>query len=194
MQNTILITRNVNCSELTREQFIDCMKNDLINAVSKYKEIFYPVEFARFQENQKKLKDWKLKEATQYAEKKWKTEKRRNEYITDKLNQVENKPFNFHNISFFDFLVDPLSNGISDNCILRCNEIDDEKIGKCFDFICDNKYFKLASGWQLIDSHNFRPYVKLILSENTENMYKQEEETLFNAMSNFYKNCTYFGD
>jgi hypothetical protein len=38
----ILITRNVNCSELTKEQFVTMMMEDLKRAPIKSEEIFRP--------------------------------------------------------------------------------------------------------------------------------------------------------
>ena len=192
MEKVILATRYINCKDLTKDEFVKLMKEDLEIAYQKHYDIFYPIEFARHQNWINNHKKYLLKEATKYAEKKWKTENRRQEYINNVISNFEDKEFSFNNITFFDFDVNPGSNAISDNCIIRYNEL--KKLNNCFEEVKDNKYFKSAIGWNLVDYHGFRPQIELILPEEMENSYKEEEKLLEKAISNFYSNTTYFGD
>ena len=52
------------------------------------------------------------------------------------------------NLSFVDFDVWPGSNSIPNNCVLAPSSTH-EQIGKCFDIISNNKYFKSAHGWAI---------------------------------------------
>lgn len=190
---TILTTRQIDCSKLTRAEFINVMTQDLKDARQKYHDIFYPEAYKKHQELNEYHRNSTLKNAIKFAEKKWKTEKRRQQYIEEMMKECEENITNsnssfFYPISFFDFNVEPIRNGIPDDCILRYDN--EEKLGRCYDRIKDNKYFKNAKGWQLIDRHNSRPYVKLILSEELEKEYNGEKETLYRAVTEFYRNCS----
>lgn len=186
MKTTVLITReNINCSELTKEQFVSMMMEDLKNSVIKSEEIFKPELEAQFYRNQEQHLEYVEKRAREYACKKWKTEKRRDKYVLDELAKVDKKPYIFYPVSYFDFDLEPFRNGISDTCILRVNTTE-EKLERCYDMIKDNKYFVSATGWELIESRSFRSQIKLIMPEEMNEMYWEEKKCLCNAISNFY--------
>lgn len=194
MEIKVLTTRNVDCSTLTAEEFAKLMIKDMTNARTVYHNIWYPIELERHNNYiQTRLKCIKVT-AQAFAEKKWKTEKRRNEYVANEVAKFKATELRFHNISFFDFKVTPGSNGISSNCILQYSDLTTEAMIRCFNEIKDNKYFLAAKGWELEDHHGFRPQVKLILDEDMENMYKDEEESLCRAIENFYSGSNYWGD
>ena len=196
MKETVLITRNVNCSSLSKRQFQKIMFEDLNQARSNYHEMFYPVQWERHKQFVEKQKANVLKNATEYAEKKWKTEKKRQQYINNKMIEFNAKPssFYFYDITFFDLDVEPWKNGLPGVCCLNCKDINVEDIGRCFDYIANNKYFKAATGWQLIHREHSRSYIKLILSDEMEKLYHKEAEELTKAVCDFYRGCRYFGD
>jgi hypothetical protein len=103
------------------------------------------------------------------------------------------KTYDFRPVSFFDFKLNPFSNGISDNCILRVNTTE-EKLGSCFDEIKNNKYWVTATGWQLIEERNSRSQIKLIMPDEMNELYRKEEGRLANAIANFYAGSNYWGD
>lgn len=186
METAVLITReNINCSELTKEQFISMMMEDLKNSVIKSEEIFRPELEAQFYHNQEQHLEYIEKRAREYACKKWKTDKRRDQYVLDVIAKEKTNIFEFRPVSYFDFDLEPFSNSISDNCILQVNTTE-EKLGRCFDEICNNKYFINATGWKLVETRNSRSQIKLIMSGEMNKMYRKEEECLCNAISNFY--------
>lgn len=194
MRTAVLITReNIKCSELTKEQFVTMMMEDLKNSVIKSEEIFQPELEAQFYRNQEQHLEYVEKRAREFACKKWKTEKRRNKYVLDELAKVDKKQYIFYPVSYFDFDLEPFRNGISDTCILRVNTTE-EKLGRCFDKICNNKYFVTATGWELIETRNSRPQIKLIMPEEMNEMYRKEEENLYNAITSFYADSNYWGD
>lgn len=194
MRTAVLITReNIKCSELTKEQFVSMMMEDLKNAPIKSEEIFRPELEAQFYHTQEQYLEYIEKRAREYAVKTWKTDKRRDKYVIDEIAKVNKNQFIFRPVSYFDFKLEPFSNSISDNCILRVNTTE-EKLGRCFDEICNNKYFLAATGWELIETRNSRSQVKLIMPEEMNEMYRKEEENLYNAISNFYAGSNYWGD
>lgn len=194
MNTAVLITReNIKCSELTKEQFVSMMMEDLKNSVIKSEEIFRPELAAQFYHNQEQHLEYVEKRAREYACKKWKTDKRRDKYVIDEIAKVNKNQFIFYPVSYFDFKLEPFSNSISDNCILRVNTTE-EKLGRCFDEICNNKYFIAATGWELVETRNSRSQIKLIMPEEMNEMYRKEEECLCNAISSFYSGSNYWGD
>lgn len=189
---TILTTRRTDCSKLTRDEFIKLMTQDLEDARQKYHDVFYPEEYSRFLAWNECYRDSTLKNAKTVAEKKWKTEKRRQQYIDEKMKEcnkyIATREFKFYTVTFFDFDVEPGKNGISENCIIEYDK--EEKLGRCYDMIKDNKYFKNAKGWRLIDRHHSRPYVHLILPDALEKEYVAEADALYRDITEFYRNCS----
>lgn len=194
MKTAVLITReNIKCSELTKEQFVTMMMEDLKNSVIKSEEIFRPELEAQFYHNQEQHREYVEKRAREYACKKWKTDKKRDQYVLDVLSKEKTNVFEFRPVSYFDFKLNPSDNYISDSCILRVNTTED-KLERCFDMIKDNKYFLSAIGWELIEERSFRSQIKLIMPEEMNEMYRKEEEGLAKAIASFYANSNYWGD
>lgn len=192
-RTAILVTRNVNCAELTKEEFVSMMMEDLKNSVIKSEEIFRPELEAQFYHNQEQHLEYVEKQAREYACKKWKTDKRRDQYVIDVLAKEPRKIYEFNPVSFFDFKLNPSDNYISGSCILTVDTTI-EKLECCYDMIKDNKYFLSATGWELIESRNFRSQIKLIMPDEMNEMYHNEEKGLANAIANFYADCNYCGD
>lgn len=194
MKEAVLITReNIVCSELTKEQFVNMMSEDLTNALHEDIRIFKPIAEEYHKQYIERNKEWVIKHATEFAERKWKTEKKRKAYIESEIEKIVNKPLHFSPVSYFYFDVEPWKNGISVCCILHpCETV--ENLERCFEYIKDNVYFKAAKGWQLIDHRGFRPEIKLILDEEMESKYKNDERGLSEAISRFYSGSNYWGD
>ena len=194
MKKAVLITReNIKCSELTKEQFVTMMIEDLKNSVIKSEEFFRPEEAAQFYHNQEQHLEYVEKRAREYACKKWKTDKRRDQYVLDVLSKETRKEFEFRPVSYFDFKLNPSNNYISDSCVLRVDTTED-KLERCFDMIKDNKYFLSAIGWELIEERWSRPQIKLIMSDEMNEMYRKEEEELAAEIARFYADTKYWGD
>jgi len=203
-RSIVLTSRNINCSTITVEEFIRAMFSDLLEAEEKYNELYIP------EWEEKKFKDfaWHLKytckRAIDFAEKKWKTEKKRNEYVENEVKKArKNYKFDsfFYSLSFFDFDVNPGEMGISGDCIISYDELTPEKLRRCFEKIKDNKYFKKALGWELTykaydNSYKvcFRPEIKLIVDENTMAQMKEDKKNLEDSVYRFYEGCRYWGD
>ena len=199
-----LTSRNIDCSKITVDEFISMMNSDLLEAQEKYNDLYIPEWEARKIKNFEDRIIWVRKNAIKFAEKKWKTEKRRNIYVESEVDKARKKytmDAFYYDLSFFDFKVNPGDMGISDNCILSYKGLTSEKLHRCFEKIKDNKYFKKAKGWKLTyecseNSYcvSFRPQIKLIVDSETEAQMKHDEEVLTNAVNEFYKGCQYWGD
>ena len=199
-----LTSRHIDCSNITVDEFISMMNSDLLEAQEKYNELYIPeweaYKLRRFNESLIAIHNRAIK----FAEKKWKTEKKRNAYIEREVKKAR-KEYKFdsfyYGLSFFDFNVNPGDMGISSNCILSYEDLTPNKLRRCFENIKDNKYFKKAKGWILTyecseNSYRtaFRPQIKLIVDSETEAQMKHDEEVLTNAVNEFYKGCQYWGD
>lgn len=207
MNNYRLITltsRNIDCSNITPEQFISAMFSDFLEAEEKYNNLYIPEWEAYKVKNFFDRLAYTRKWAKGIAEKKWKTEKKRNEFIEKEVEKArkEYKIDSFYNnLAFFDFDVNPGEMGISGACSISYKELTPTTLRRCYETVKDNKYFKQAHGWKLTyeASNNsykvcFRPHIELIVDADVEAQMKHDEEVLTNAVNEFYKGCKYFGD
>ena len=199
MEKEVLVTRNVDCKNLSKDEFVNMMLTDTAQAKKNYDDAHYNKELeSHYKYIEEKIERDKLR-AIEYACKKWKTEKKRNEYVNKMMVESEKESKNirfwYNGITFFDFDFNPGDNGISGNCVVSIDK-DVATVTRalecCFDEIKDNKYFKEALGWKLLSSS--RPYVELILPEEFEKMFHDEEEALCESIRKFYANTYYFGD
>jgi hypothetical protein len=207
MNNYRLITltsRNIDCSNITPEQFISAMFSDFLEAEEKYNDLYIPEWEAYKVKSFFDRLTYICKWAKGIAEKKWKTEKKRNEFIEKEVEKAR-KEYTidsfYYDLSFFDFDVNPGEMGISGACSISYKELTPTTLRRCYEAVKDNKYFKQAHGWKLTyeASNNsykvcFRPHIELIVDADVEAQMKHDEEVLTNAVNEFYKGCKYWGD
>lgn len=195
MKEAVLITReNIVCSELTKEQFVSMMMEDIKKSAIESERIFKPIEEDYHKQCIEKNKESVIKRATEFAERKWKTEKKRKAYIESEIEKLNNKPFYFNPVSFFDFDIEPSKLGINGWCIFSVNSISEYQLEKVFDLIVNNKYFKSATGWRFTEKRNSRSEIELIMPDEMVKLFKNEEQKLTEAISNFYSGSNYWGD
>ena len=199
-----LVSRNINCNTITVDDFVRAMFSDIIEAEEKYNELYVPEWTA----NQIKYFESGLNNARnnaiKYAEKKWKTQSKRDEYVEKTIKEFrDNYKMNNHyyNLGFFDFDINPGEMGISGNCVLSISELTFDKLRRCFENIKDNEYFKKATGWILTYEaqdgsycSSFRPQIKLILDDETQKKMDKEAADLTDKVNSFYADVTYWGD
>ena len=199
-----LVTRNIDCSNITVEQFISAMFSDFLEAEEKYNELYVPEWEASKVRSFERYMKWTKEHAIKFAEKTWKTEKRRNLFITTEVKKAResyNWPDYYYSLSFFDFDVNPGRNGLSGNCCISYKELTPRALERCFNEVKDNKYFKKAKGWMLTYNadensyrSNSRPQIKLIVDSETEAQMNKDAQDLADSIREFYKDCHYWGD
>lgn len=199
-----LTSRNINCSNITADEFISAMFSDFLEAEEKYNELYIPEWEASKVKHYFSHINYIRKWATGIAEKKWKTEKRRNLFIESEVEKArKNYKIDdfYYDLSFFDFNVEPWRNGLSGDCCISYNELTPAKLLRCFEHVKNNKYFKKATGWKLTyeASNNsyqvsFRPHIELITDDETAAQMKKDAEALTESVRKFYDGCTYWGD
>ena len=143
---TLVKRENINCSSMTEDEFVKMMFSDILEAEENYNDIYCSDYVSGIISFFYKNLNWARTRAQKYAEKKWKTEVKRNGYVRQALKDIRKK-FTYKNeyyagISFFDFDVNPGSMGISSNCVLSINNLTFYKLRKCFEEIKNNEYFK----------------------------------------------------
>ena len=199
-----LISRNINCSNITADEFIAAMFSDFLEAEEKYNDLYIPEWEASKVNGYERDIAYTRKWATGIAEKKWKTEKKRNAFIESEV-EKRRKEYKFDNfyysLSFFDFDVEPWRNGLSGDCCISYKELTPTKLNRCFEKVKDNKYFKKATGWKFTyeaneNSHRtcFRPHIELITDAETAAQMKKDADDLTESVRKFYEGATYWGD
>lgn len=198
---TLVRRENVDCANISKEDFVKFMAEDLKTAVDEYAKICKPINDQR----KKDLIERDVKAAIKFAEKKWKTQKKRDEYVENARKNAEAKKWYLDDPKriFFDFKPDKGKMGIPEVCILRGEGTDDKQLERCYDELQDSKYFKKGTGWAFkyeshakdkISTYAFRPYVDLLLDESDRAEQKRDEENLTKAIDAFYAHSNYWGD
>ena len=185
---TLLRHENIDCPNLTQEEFIELMHADLEKALDEYKNTIH----GEVIQNHKDYVARRTKEAEEFAAKKWKTDKRREEYVKRAIFNAENDKWSLREAGiFFDFQPD-VSQGIPGVCILTPDS-DDNHLARCFEEQAKTKWWKKATGWVFKYEcgknslrHSFRPWIELIMDESSSAERKREQEALDNAISAWY--------
>lgn len=185
---TLLQHKNIDCPNLTQDEFIELMQADLEKALDEYKNIIY----GEVVQSRKDYVAYRTKEAEEFAAKKWKTNKRREEYVQRVIFNAENDLWHICEAGiFFDFKPN-VTEYIPGVCILSPGD-DDNKLARCFEKQTESKWWKKATGWVFKyecgkDSlrHSFRPWIELIMDESSSAERKREEKALDDAISAWY--------
>lgn len=187
---------DIDCSKISEEEFIKFMTADLKEAA----QLYYDKNKVEKDEEDKKYIERETERIKKYAESKYKREHYKQKYIETAIKNIKTNPFE-RKLEYLDFKVEPWKNSIYQDCILEPYKITDEKLASCFKLIKDNKYFKKATGWALkyhagenTWRSSFRPYIDLIVDDNTKAEMEKDEESLAKAISAFYSGSNYWGD
>lgn len=195
---TLVRRENIKCAELTADQFVEMMWEDLENALDEYKNLNHGEAIERHKEYVER----RVKEAEAFAAKKWKTDKRRQEYIDRAKFNAENDTWHLREKGIaFDFHPG-VDNGIPGVCILSPTNVTEQQLKACFDKVSAAKWWKKGTGWALKykcakDSfrNSFRGEVVLLMDESSTAERKQEQKSLDNAIQAWYNGRgTYAGD
>lgn len=199
-----LLSRNIDCSTITADEFISAMFSDFLEAEELYNDLYIPEWESYKVRSFFNHMEWARKRATNFAEKKWKTEKKRTAYIESEVTKAR-KDYKwddfYYSLSFFDFNVEPWRNGLSGSCSISYKELTPKSLESCYNVVKDNKYFKVAKGWSFTykASENsfrtsFRPQIKLIVDSETDAQMKKDADNLAESIRKFYEGCSYWGD
>lgn len=185
---TLFRHENVDCPNLTQEEFIAMMRADLKKALDEYENTIH----GEAVQSHKDYVARRTKEAEEFAAKKWKTDKRRQEYVQRAILNAENDKWHLRKEGiFFDFKPD-VRQGIPGVCILSPDS-DDNKLARCYEEQAKSKWWKKATGWAFKYEcgknslrYSFRPWIELITDESTAAERKREQKALDDAISAWY--------
>lgn len=208
----VIAKRFINCANITRKEFINALITDAKEAIKSYNDNVYSRAIEIFNnthtEYVNKEREKVITKAIAFANKTWKTEKRRNKYIEDELSKFNakyEKPYipTIPALGFFDMNGDcGTTIGNRNKCILYEEAFNyPDAIGECYDILVNRNYFKKAIGWQFkykgrtnTYTSSFRPTIELLFNEETTKEIEAAQDSLNNSVDNFYKNSKYFGD
>ena len=195
---TLVRHENLDLSSLSEEDFIKYMLEDFNQAVEEYSKICKPLNDKRIADNIER----EIKQAIKFAEKKWKTQKKRDEYIENIRKNAQEKKWYLEDPKriFFDLKPDKGNMGIRQECIID-SKSNEKTLKIAYEEMQKSKYFKKGTGWAFKydaygkdKAYSFRPYIDILLDENDRAEQKRDEENLSNAISDFYANTNYWGD
>lgn len=201
----VLIERNVEIAKISSEEFAEMLYSDLKEAEEFYQNMNNPVLEANYIKKTKEQRERGLVNAIAYANKKWKTEKRRNQHIEEYKAKMA-KPIEIpywvkDSLKFFDYNISPWAMG-AEACF-RIDTVTKEEIARAHNRSSWSEWFQNAIGYRLAyDTHlgydtytcPSRPQIELIFNEEWTAKWEAGKKGLSEAVSNFYAHTTYFGD
>jgi len=186
---TILRHEDIDIPNLSKEEFIRLMKEDLQKAQAEYSKLVAPEN----ERSKQRYIEYRLNDARNFAERKWKTERKRQEYIKNAEERIrkEAERFGSSDDMFWDFKPH-VDNGIPGVCILRA-DTGDNQLARCYEEWVTSKWWKKGTGWafkyecrdkSLISC--FRPWIDLLMDESSTAERKREQQNLDQAIADWY--------
>lgn len=198
-----LVNREVDCSTITKEEFIKYITDDMYKASFLYEEIAKNESVIREEVYRKQEWDY----CYLIACKKYKRPAKIEEYAK----KLYDKAMASHKLyvgefTFADFQLTP-SISISSGCCLTIDKLL-VKADTCYEYVKNDKYFPKVKGWSIVYitryneitdgvhslAYSFRPYFKFIMDEEATKMLNEENRKLIEDVTRFYDGCTYWGD
>lgn len=194
----VLSSRNANFSSMTAPEFISAIRSDFEEALEKYNDGYSKEYVLNYIYGYNSGRDYVKRSAEKFAEKKWKTEKRRNAYVEEKLRNFKyNEPY-YCGLTFFDIKDAPSKMG---SYSISYDMLTDETLERYYRLLMKSDWFKKAIGWKFtIDtdegrfSYYGRPSIKLLFDPETEAAWNDARKKLEDDVMAFYSNCHYWGD
>ena len=188
MNDIILIERDINCSNISKDDFVNAIKEDMINA----KQALYNLLKSHYDELNEIYVQQQINKINNYANKKYKKDFYKQKYVNNEISKINKNYYHVPEFTYADFDVEPDKLGIPYNCIIVINDFD--RINKCYDYVKNNEYFKKILGWQIIYVNSARPYFKFITDAETEKDMNRRILEHRTNVRNFLSETTYFGD
>ena len=203
MSKIYLVERCVEVKNLTKDEFVTKMSEDITNAINTYQVMcdkYNKVEevettkrnLERFHNEAEKLFTEFKRESTRQL--------KREAYVNEKMAKYKHF-YKLSGISYFDLDCEPGKNGLSGSCCILFKDMMDI-LPRTYEYLKDNKYFNGAIGWKLgYDESSFhkgfcasRPQIYLTLPIELETQFKAEASKLAREIEDFYRNTKYSGD
>ena len=189
-----LVNREVDCSTITKQEFIKYITEDMYKASFLYDEMAKNESIVREEVYRKQEWDY----CCQLACKKYKRPAKIEEYAK----QLYEKAMASHKLyvgefTYADFKLTP---SISSGCCLTIDRLL-VSADACYEYAKKDKYFPKVKGWSIvyITRYNeitdgvhslacsFRPHFKFIMDEEATKMLNEENRKLVEDVTRFYK-------
>lgn len=194
---TLVRHEGLDLTNMTEDEFKSTLKDDFYKALEEYRPIAAKIN-AR---NRQQVLDRAIKNATDYANKKWKTDKRRQEYIDNAIANIDASIRYIEDPESIYFDFNP-GGGKTSTQSISVRNIDDRTLHQIYEDAIKDKYFKRGIGWAFkyetrdpeYPHITSRPRVDILLNESDSAERKRDEQELIKAVNDFYKNTKYWGD
>ena len=193
------VTRNFgkSGSEITKEEFIKMMIEDVESAKVGYREWSDKVAEETYQKDcisHEERRQQRIKQIVEDSFKKYKRESFRLRWVE---NEIAKLPVSIkkgyahtgHDLSYLRWDIEPFSNG---STLISVEASYEDMFGRLYDRAINNKYFCGCTGWDIIE--NFSTEFKFHLSEKLQEEWKADEHKLAADIARFYEGTTYWGD
>ena len=186
---TLLKHEGLDLVNMTEDDFVMLMSEDLKKAYQEYEQVRTPERAA----NKMKAIEREIEYAQKYAERKWKTQKKRDEYMAEFKVNIEKRYADYGKTDrlFFDFKPE-VGNGLPGVCVLK-PDTDERQLRACFDELVKSRWWKKGTGWAFkyeaskydLATH-FRPWIELIMSESDAAQRRKEQKMLDDSIAAYY--------
>lgn len=209
----VLKQRDVCCSDLNEERFVEYMVEDVGEATDIYINCVYPEIIASLKRQKERyianVINRERTTAMRYALAKYKRQSAIDRYVEKRINAAVEKEERIdytrgvdERIGYYDFNDSWLAaNNVHCSCRI-CIEPNIEMLKRAFIYMKDSPYFRKAIGWRFqyrcvsedCPKRLFGASVRLLYDEETEREVQEKNNRYSNGIESFYRNSTYFGD
>lgn len=186
---TLLKHDGLDLTNMTEDDFVILMSEDLKRAYNEYERVRTPERTA----DKMKAIEREMVYAKKYAERKWKTQKLRDEYMDKFKTNIEKRYESWGKTDRLQFDFKPeVGNGLPEVCVLR-PDADERQLRACFDELVKSRWWKKGTGWTFkyeaskydLATH-FRPWIELIMSESDAAQRRKEQKMLDDGIAAYY--------
>lgn len=183
-------------AELTKEEFIQMMKEDIESAKVEYRKWSDKTAEEKYIADSKvyaERRDQKIKDIIDFSFKKYKKEYYRLRWVEQEIAKLPEhlaKGYYHEGRDLTDLRwdIEPWSNSSRYISIERL----DRELEYLYNSAIKNRYFQQATGWNIVE--DFNTEFKLHLSDELQEEWKADEHKLAENIARFYEGCTYWGD
>ena len=175
---------------LTREQFIEFLAQDLTAA----KAIYDALERTRSRKNWREAKQATSQRLKEFYSGRYKRQSTIDRYVAEEMSAWIEKNewrYKFRGLKAVKWSIEPWNNGGCYYIYIDKSMLD--YIGQMYDKSVNNKYFKACTGWCIV-LDNWDCYVRLTLSDEMQNEWKEDTRKLSEAINHFYRGSNYWGE
>ena len=200
----VFITREFNkiASEITKEEFIQMMLEDIESAKIAFRKWSDEIAEATYQRDNEEYivkRAEKIEKIIADSYKLYKREYYRLRWVESEIAKLPEvliaKSYRHegHDLTSIVWDIKPWDNGCS---LIMSDHIEDTllyTLGHLYKEAIKNKYFLQCSGWSIVESLSTAEF-KLHLSPELQEQWKADEHSLAESIARFYEGCTYWGD